>query len=360
VLHALLEAFDAAVSRGNSCALATIVSVEGSSYRRPGTRMLIASDGTCTGSISPGCLERDVVEHAQRVIRTHQPALLEYETSSMAHEVAWGLGIGCGGTLRLLVEPLPPDSSYVAALRLACDDRRNVNGVRVTTVFDEFSATHEVSPLPFSNGASAGSVNGSTFEMMPGVLVETLLPRVPLIVFGAGPDAVPLVELARRLDWHVEVVDPQARISSHARFAIANRVTLARPAGVSEHVAIGPRTMAVVMSHDYSHDCALLGFLLATPARYIGVVGPSRRTQQMLNDLATTHEMLDRDVPSIARLYAPAGLDIGADSPEEIALAILAEMRAVAGGRSGGNLRDRGGGIHGMTQMECTAAASAP
>jgi xanthine dehydrogenase accessory factor len=307
-LRALVEAFDAASARGERCALATVVSVDGSSYRRPGARMLVREGGETVGTVSAGCLERDVIDHAGRVMRTGVPALVEYETAAGDDELAWGLGVGCGGTVRILVEPLARDSALLAALRRA--EHADEDGVLVETAYDG------------------------------GILVETLLPPVPLVIFGAGPDAVPLARLARELGWRVEVVDPQARPASHARFRAADRVTLARPDDFAAHVRVTPRTMAVVMSHDYALDLAALGFLLDTPARYVGVMGATHRTQRMLKSLGVV------DDERLARLHAPAGLDIGADGPAEIALSIMAEMRAVLAGRQGAMLRGRRGTIH--------------
>jgi xanthine/CO dehydrogenase XdhC/CoxF family maturation factor len=173
------------------------------------------------------------------------------------------------------------------------------------------------------------------------VFFETLLPPVPLVLFGAGQDALPVVELARDLGWWTEVVDPQARPASRSRFALADRVTLSRPEDIGAHVTLTPRTMALLMSHNYAHDLAMLRFLLASPARYIGVLGPRKRTERMLRDLAPI------EGAGLARLHAPAGLDIGANGPVEIALSIIAEMRAVLDGRRGGKLRERRGSIHG-------------
>src|SRR5687768_6747073 len=113
----LVEAFDAAVAAGEGCALATIVSIEGSSYRRPGARMLISERGNTTGTISAGCLEDDVIEHAKRVIRTCKSKLVEYDNSSTNDEMAWGLGLGCNGIVRVLIEPIDPGSLYIQALR---------------------------------------------------------------------------------------------------------------------------------------------------------------------------------------------------------------------------------------------------
>ena len=225
--------------------------------------MLVTERGACTGGISPGCLEADVVEQASRVITTNIPALLEYETSTTGTELPWGLGLGCGGTIRILVEPLLPGSPIVDALRLAVDERRNAHGLRLTTTYGSNSVSHEATLLSANNSSPAVPGDTTTgahapllVEQMPGVLVVTLLPRVPLVVFGAGPDVVTLVELARTLGWQVEVVDPHARPSSRHRFAAAHRVTLARPADVGL-AGLFPHARAVLLVLTALTLCAL-------------------------------------------------------------------------------------------------------
>ena len=363
-VRALVEAFDAANVRGERCALATVVSVEGSSYRRPGARMLVCEAGNSTGTISAGCLESDIIEHAKRVMRTGAAKLVEYNTASTSDEMAWGLGLGCNGIVRVLVEPLASGSLYIEALRRSCEARPEAASISVATVYQYAQSTGERLYIDEKGGVSHENLSGEMAEMLESevraladdgvtsaaciydvdgvaakVFIETLLPPVPLVIFGAGHDALPVVELARKLGWQTEVVDPQARPASYSRFAIADRVTLSRPEDVGTHVRITPRTMTLLMSHNYSHDLAMLRFLLDSSARYIGVMGPHKRTERMLRELAAAE--------GIARLHSPAGLDIGANGPAEIALSILAEMRAVLDGRRGGMLRERRGSIHG-------------
>jgi xanthine dehydrogenase accessory factor len=381
-VRALVEAFDEANMRGERCALATVVSVEGSSYRRPGARMLVCEGGASTGTISAGCLESDVIEHAKRVIRAGASKLVEYNTATTSDEMAWGLGLGCNGIVRVLVEPLTPDSLYVEALRRSCE--ANAAPVLVATVYqhmpsesaldaarietgarilidedgnprsdklnDPLAAVLEsemraLSHEEVTSGARTLDVEGFTVT----VFLETLMPPVPLVIFGAGHDALTVVELARGLGWQTEVVDPQARPTSLSRFAIADKVTLSRPEGVASKVEITPRTLTLLMSHNYSHDRALLRFLLASPARYIGVMGPRKRTERILSELAAGEDAFRPEEADLSRLYSPAGLDIGASAPAEIALSIVAEMRAVLAGRRGGMLRERRGSIHGST-----------
>lgn len=373
----MVAAFDAATVRGERCAVATVVSVAGSSYRRPGARMLVGEAGTRAGTISAGCLESDVIAHAQRAIRTSAATLAEYNTTSGSDEMAWGLGLGCNGIVRVLVEPVGSRSLYLEALRrsdAACvsvatvyqcaPSERTSAPARPATVArlvisEEGDLRHEnmsgamaamleseVRALTHGGGRSAArswDVDGVT----PEIFIETLRPPIRLVVFGAGPDALPVVEFAHALGWRTEVVDPQARPGSRSRFAAADRVVLSRPEDVGTRVSITPRTMTLLMSHDYAHDLVLLRFLLASPARYIGVVGPRTRTERMLRQLAAADEPFRREATTLERVHAPAGLDIGADGPAEIALSIVAEMRALLDGRRGGLLRERRGSIHG-------------
>jgi xanthine dehydrogenase accessory factor len=376
--RAIVEAFDAATARLERCALATVVSVEGSSYRRPGARMLIGEGGGSTGTISAGCLEADVIEHARRVIDTASAQLLEYDTTSANEDIVWGLGLGCNGVVRVLVEPVDGASIPIEALRrssgpgsrfepvlLATVYRRDragwAEGVDVQigahlTIAPDHTAVHDgmspaaaaaLTPLlqlastsPVAWGSRVHDVDGTVVT----AFVERLLPPVRLVIFGAGQDAVPVVDSAQALGWQVEVVDPRCRPASLDRFSTA-AVRLTRAEDFPA-VEIDAQTAALVMSHDYAQDLAALARLVGSPASYIGVMGPRKRTVQILMDLAARGHVSDED-ETLARLHAPAGLDIGANGPAEIALSIVAEARAVLAGRQGGMLRDRAGAIHG-------------
>jgi xanthine/CO dehydrogenase XdhC/CoxF family maturation factor/CTP:molybdopterin cytidylyltransferase MocA len=387
-VRALVEAFDAAVAGGDRCALATIVSVEGSSYRRPGARMLISEVGATTGSISAGCLENDVVEHARRVIRTGEAKLVEYDNGSTTDEMAWGLGLGCNGIVRVLVEPVAAGSPYMEALRQSLQIVADAPHVLAATVYQHTQLSSEVERIiPGSRLLISGQgdvrtemLNGSTAAMLSTVrtaldgitstgdlsveisggtarvFVEKLLPPVPLVIFGAGQDALPIVELSRGLGWQTEIVDPQARDATRERFAIADRVTLARPDDIAGQVGITPHTMALVMSHNYNHDLEALRFLLASTAGYIGVMGPRKRTERMLADLCSADETLRLDGSHLNRIYSPVGLDIGANGPAEIAISIVAEMRAVLKGKRGGMLRESRGPIQRETSRAVTSS----
>jgi xanthine/CO dehydrogenase XdhC/CoxF family maturation factor len=332
--------------------------------------MLVCEGGASTGAISAGCLESDVIEHAKRVIRTGVSKIVEYNTGTTSDEIVWGLGLGCNGIVRVLVEPLATDSLYVEALRRSCepkaapvlvaivyrletvgrmliDDKGKVRSEKLTDALAAVveSEMRAVSTAELNSGARILDVNGAAVT----VFIEMLMPPVPIVIFGAGHDALPIVELARGLGWQTTVIDPHARHSSFARFAIADHVILSRPADAAAKLAISPHTLTLLMTHNYSHDLALLRFLLDSRARYIGVMGPRARTERMLSALAANEEIFRLHEADLSRVYAPAGLDIGANSSAEIAVSIVAEMRAVLEGRRGGMLRERRGSIHGST-----------
>ena len=377
-VRALVEAFDDAIAKGERCALATVVSVEGSSYRQPGARMLVCETGTSTGAISAGCLEADVIEHAKHVIRTGVSKIVEYKTATTGDELAWGLGLGCNGIVRVFVEPIASGSLYIDALRRSCES--NAPAVSVATVYrhasemgariffdtggnvrsekmsDSLTAAleSEVRALPVLDcGSRTMNLCGATLFM------ETLVSPVPVVIFGAGNDVIPLVELARSVGWDTTVVDPQARESSLVRFATTDHVILSRVEDVDAKVAITPRTLALLMTHNYSHDVALLEFLLDSAAHYIGVMGPRARTERMLSELGRHDELL-RLHSDQSRIYSPVGLDIGGSSPADVAVSIVAEMRAVLEGRGGGMLRERCGSIHGSHDVDRASVLELP
>jgi xanthine dehydrogenase accessory factor len=387
-VQSIVEAFDEAQCNGERCALATVVNVEGSAYRRPGARMLVCESGVSVGTVSAGCLESDVTAHAQRVISTARAKLVEYDTTSTNEEIAWGLGLGCNGIVRVLVEPLGADSAYLAALRASLDTQSNVG---IATVFQRSSTQStprvEIGARIVIRGdreicsgiadselalIMAADLRSALREEAPGVrvygangdrirvFIDIVTPPVSLVVFGAGPDALAIVDTARGLGWRTEVIDPQARPASLMRFARADKVTLARPETVAERVTITRHTLALLMSHNYVHDRTMLKFLLTSPARYIGLLGPQKRTERMLQQLAANGEyhvaLKDGDR---ARLYAPVGLDIGANTPAEIALSVIAEMRAVIAAREGGQLRRRQAPIHNAQNLTIASRETA-
>ena len=177
------------------------------------------------------------------------------------------------------------------------------------------------------------------------VFRQVIAPPVPLVIFGAGNDAQPLVRLARELGWQITVVDPRPALATAARFPDADSVVIARPEEAPARLALGPDTVAVVMTHHYAHDVPLLRHLLSRPLAYLGLLGPKARAEKILADLVADGLSLPPETRS--RLHAPVGLDLGAGTPEEVALAIVAEIQSVLAGRDARPLRERRRPIHG-------------
>jgi xanthine/CO dehydrogenase XdhC/CoxF family maturation factor len=327
-----MKEFQAIVSRLmrgiERSALATLVSVEGSSYRRPGARLLWLPEGERIGSISGGCLEEDLDLRAARVVRRGEPELALYDTTS-ENDLIWGVGLGCHGVVRVLIEPISQCPNW--AERLATGFREGFAS-RIGVAW---------------TGPGWGTRLAEEFpEPAPGdgVFWQTVPPPVALAVFGAGDDAQPLVQLAASLGWRVTVADPRPAYATAARFPEAHRVVTAPAEALVTAVRPADGSLAVVMNHRYVYDRPVLRDLLARPLAYLGLLGPRRRSERILADLRVADPSIAAE--AAGRLHAPTGLDLGADGPAEVALSIVAEMRAELAGRTGGRLRDRQQPIH--------------
>ncbi len=369
-LQAIIEEFEEAERDGKTTALATVVNVKGSTYRQPGARMLMTKEGQMVGSLSGGCLENDVFEQAQGVMASGDPLVVKYDTTS-DEDIVWGLGLGCNGIVEVLIERLPQERELNSVTFLQACLRRRQLGVLARVFYTEgqVSATvgdcwmlHpdgtvisnitdvELATSIFHDAKIALDNNQSTgklYELPAGrveVFIEVIQPPVPLVIFGAGHDAVPVVRFAKELGWHVTLVDGRDAYATKARFPWADAIILSRPESIHLRVPLHQGTVAVVMTHNYLHDKELLKTLLFSPLRYLGLLGPKHRSDRILEELR--EEGLRLTNVQLGRLYAPVGIDIGADTPEEIALSIIAEIRAVLANRSGGLLRDRIGPIH--------------
>jgi len=330
-------------------ALATVAQTEGSSYRRPGARMLVLEGGETIGSISGGCLEKDVVDHAASVRAARAAILLTYDTSS-EEDIVFGAGLGCKGVVRILLEPIQPP--FIGFLEHIFQSQQ---AGAVATVFQGNEVGHRLMLDPdgrvshdiadpglrdaLMDAVQNALRNGRSTEIEhrdAAALVEIIHGPQPLVIFGGGYDAIPLVRIAKELGCHVTVVDARPAYADAKRFPGADAVVLARPEQAAEKIALTDRTAAVVMAHHYLTDSAVFASLRPRKLRYLGVMGPRKRAEKMAaeNDL------------SLQGVHNPIGLDIGADSPEQIALAIMAEIQAAGAGRSGGSLREKNGPIH--------------
>lgn len=361
----VLAAIESLSARGEKLALATVVAVRGSTYRRPGARLLVPEEGAPIGNISGGCLESDVADVARIVMREGHARVVSFDLTA-DDDAVWGWGLGCNGAIELFVEPADKAAEVAGALRMALERERPI--CMVTVLGSETSGVAQGNRLLVTpEGETRGSLGapevdaaavGAARELLaaerseirdlPGgvrAFVEVLEPPLRLVICGAGHDAVPLVAAAANLGWSPIVVDDRPAFLTRERFPqAAGFVALERPDQVAERAPLDERTFAVVMTHNFLRDKDYLRALLRSPVRSISMLGPHARTQRLLHELR--EEGLEIGEGDLGRLRSPAGLDLGAEGPEEIAAAIVAEIVAVKRGRGGGFLRDRPGPIH--------------
>ena len=349
--------------------LATVVDLKGSGYRLPGARMLIKANGDAVGTVSGGCLEADVMERAKRVLETGRAEVFVYDTTADENSV-FSLNMGCRGVLRILLEPISRESEIIEVIRDAYEQRRSLT---VATLIDSGTTAHVVGSRvivddldpsddrdqnylskDFANlhddlATFSGSVSNYEtihYEAEDGTVefvFESIRPPVQIVILGAGADAVPLADAAHGLGWRVKVYDHRPAFLSRERFGSAGELMktdrdAAPPIDTDELTAI------VLMNHNYDRDKLTLPAALRSNAFYVGALGPKKRTAQMMDELAAAGETFDQY--DLAHLRSPAGLDIGGDTPEAIAISIIAEIQSVLKNRPGGPLRDRNAPIY--------------
>jgi xanthine dehydrogenase accessory factor len=353
----ILELWKQARSASESAVLATVVKTQGSSYRLPGARLLITASGQRAGSISGGCLEDDLVKKAWW-LTANGPIIRRYDTTPDG-EIGPSFGLGCNGIIHVLVERLDPHVPSVLDLLREVGERRRPaaiahvlqpperlgEGLVLDTcgeVAAHISDARAGVWLQQQSKLSLYENQGRTVVDEDGLeaFCEVLAPPIQLLVFGAGDDAVPVVEMAKYFGWRVSVLDGRAHYARRERFPSADDV-LVRPAGRSEmHTVIDPWTAAVLMTHSYAQDLEIVRELSGMRLSYLGILGPRKRTNQLLEEAGISPSSMG------PALHGPMGLDIGADGPEQVALAIVAEIQAAFNGRQGGFLRERAGSIH--------------
>lgn len=361
-------------------ALATIVRVEGSTYRREGARLLIPEHGKPVGTISGGCLEGDVREAATQVMADGRPRLLHFDLTA-DDEVVWGWGLGCNGVIDVFVEPAEGAVATAGAIRRAVQEQRPLATVTVVEAPEGGAIRPGARMLVHPDGSTEGSIQDGDADASAKedalralrdegprglvslgeearAFVEILVPPLRLLVCGAGHDAVPLVRFASGLGWRVEVVDDREAFLKPHRFPEATRFVNADPIDAARGAGVDERTYVVVMSHNFLRDKDYLRSFLGTPARYIGMLGPAARLGRILDELR--REGFEPDTTQLEVVHGPAGLDLGGDGPEEVGWAIVGEILALSKGRAGGFLKDRRGPIHDRpASAETSVAASA-
>lgn len=369
----IIKAAASAEKAGKRTVLATVVHVEGSSYRRPGARMLVTEDGQMVGAISGGCLEGDALRKALLAIRENKTKLITYDTSD-EDDAKIGVQLGCNGIVHILFEPVTYSNPQnpVSLLRKLTDGRRK----GVLTVGFNLYDKKGIQPGTFSLFADQMNVVDEEFEMPVFPLLkseiqqvyeaeestisgfpykgqqfacfhEFITPPISLVIFGAGNDVIPLVDMAAMLGWTTHVVDGRPSYATQARFPNASQVVVARPAEALQTILADEFTVFVLMSHNYNYDLEALRLLAAIDTRYIGVLGPKKKLERMLGELQDRNVIIEAEQEF--KIYGPVGLDIGAETAEEIALSIVSEIKAVFSKRRSVHLRDKNAPIHSVT-----------
>lgn len=362
--------------------VATVVRVKGSAYRRPGARMLLTQFRWISGSVSGGCLEGDIASKGWWRTRDGEPVVVSYDSrmpqDADNDDVRSAFGLGCDGVVEVMLEragqpgridPLEFADRCLKSqkrgaivtvirseapgikpgMRVAVMDRSEAQG-------DSFDAALRAGMIADARAAIAtGDSCNRTYRSDAGnvdVFVEAILPPPRLFVFGTGHDAVPVVQMGKQLGWDVVVCTQEARVSVRQRFTMADELLIGAPLELLARIDECDRAVAIVMAHHYETDKTNLGMLLGSHARYIGVLGPRARTTRMMSELGL-------GMMSDSRVHAPVGLEIGAETPQEIALAIVSEVQSVLARAPGHSLRDRVGPIHDRPMPAAIAQAVA-
>lgn len=363
---AIVEAFGRTDLSRRKAALATVVRVRGSSYRSPGARMLITDDGKWVGSISGGCLEGDALRKARQVMADNKPFTVTYDTREESNQNL-GIGLGCNGIIDVLIEPIDANDKRNPVSLLERIIESNAP-VAMATVFDSESHTGEkllitaagetINEIPDRELNSRvvtdllrvfDTRRSETREYLienrkTEVFLELIQPTVSLVIFGGGFDARPVSELAKVLGWRVMVTDECVAHIAPVFFPSADKLSLCHREFIDRDLEITPYTACVLMSHNYEYDRDVLKKLLSTETPYIGILGPRKRFDRMLQEFERSGIALNQ--VDLHRIHSPIGLDIGAETPDEIAVSIVAEIQGKFANRSGGFLKYRNAPIH--------------
>lgn len=362
--RSILEAAERLRRHGEPYLVATVVCVNGAAYRHPGARMILTRFRWVAGSVSGGCLEGDISEKGWLRTKDGNPVLVTYDATTSVDnddDIRSAFGLGCDGTVEVLLERAGV-AGRIDALEFASRCLKAHKRGAMTTVFHStdpavrvgarlaIAASGELEEEadkldPVLRDAIGADMRGviemghgtnRTYETAGGrveVLIEAVLPPPRLFLCGTGHDAVPVAALARTMGWDVIVCASEAKYSTRERFSMVDEVLVGEPDKIAARIAESDRAVALVMNHNCDRDRESLRMLLDSKLRYIGVIGPRSRTQRLLREIDA-----DDEDP---RVVGPAGLQIGAESPQELALAIISEMQAVLAGTPMADIRQR-------------------
>lgn len=364
----IINAYDKAVKEGKQTALATVVHVEGSSYRRQGARMLITDDGMLTGAISGGCLEGDALRKALLVMQQQKPMLATYDTTD-EDDAKLGIGLGCNGVISILIEPINKKDANnsiellktflskrqtAVLVTLFSLDKKTLQPGTCLILTQDGNIKSTISDKALNDALIAEAQEAlilrtpqiksfNVEEPLTG-FIEILEPAVSLVIFGAGNDSIPLVQISHVLGWKTTVADGRPNYATRERFPLADSVIVTKADAFLTQVDLDERTVVVLFTHNYNYDLSVLKQLIPIDVRYVGVLGPKKKLYRMLDDLKEKGERIDEE--NTKNIFGPAGLDIGAETSDEIALSIISEIQAVLSKRTGTFLRQKEESIH--------------
>lgn len=368
-IQQITKAFNEALARGEAAALATVVAVSGSAYRRPGARMLVSDDGHRVGSVSGGCLERDVVRRATLAINNGEAALRLYD--SLDEDLADGFALGCNGAVLVLIEPPNANVRHQIRFQGECLQRRRRGAIATVYASHDACVAEPGGRLSqiegdetFCSGIGAGPLRAALEAAVTDALrhgrsgdwsfatglgtvsafIEVLAPPLRVMVFGAGQDVHPLVEFGRQLGWCMQVVANAGGFELRQRFRSAETLYFGSPGDAVDALKPDGDTIALLMSHNFPLDVAAFRALAPIRPRYIGLLGPRHRALRLLEEVQAQGTPVDEALR--ASVFGPVGLDIGAETPAEVALAIVAEINATLRGRNGTSARLRPTALH--------------
>ena len=364
----IVTAYDEAYKQRIKVALATVVLVEGSAYRRAGARMLITEDGQLTGAISGGCLEGDALRKARMVIMQQEAMLVTYDTTD-DDDAKLGVGLGCNGIIHILIEPINDClNNPIDLLKRIIDNKGNAVLVTLFSIENRKAIQPGTCLCLTETGLTENGLQNSYFRLALindaarvlenrqsetiiyqdkvayTAFVEHVKPLLSLVIIGAGNDAIPLTNIAAVLGWNITVIDGRNNYALPERFKAAKNVIVAKPGQVLSHIDISAWTAFVLMTHNYNYEIALLKELLPLTLPYIGILGPKKKLERMLAELEDGGTSIAEE--QLKNLYGPVGLDIGSETAEEIALSVIAEIKAVLSSREGYSLKYKPASIH--------------
>ena len=312
-----INSFKKANQKGLKTVMATLVALEGSSYRKPGVRMLLTEDGTMTGALSGGCVEKEIFRQSESVFRTNQPKMMTYDGRYR---------LGCEGTLYILIEPFLPDDALLQAFEKSAEERKAFH-IQTTYAKQEGVNADWGSLITFDkkNGFAFSKTvhrepKGSSTSL---IFEQQLEPCFRLLIVGAEHDAVQLCLMASVLGWEVVIVTPAASAKTISDFPGLHQLLKLEPNEL-QLKEVNQQTAIVLMTHSYAKDLQYLLALKDTRPAYIGLVGAIKRGRKLTNDLVEHYPELEEDF--LDKIYSPAGLNIGAETPQEIALSICSEI----------------------------------